>query len=100
MLILQKRYGADAYESVTNATPANVLLVVVGGEALYGDPDLMKRLHPNQQLETVNICGVKKAVYLGDSGAAQLKETWDQIQKNLDSELTHDGAALGPFECE
>ena len=69
--------------SVTNATPADALLVVVGGEALYGDPDLMKTLHPHQQLGTVDICGVTKAVYLGSSGAAQLKETWDQIQKNL-----------------
>jgi 5-methylthioadenosine/S-adenosylhomocysteine deaminase len=100
LLVLRKRYGANTYESVVNATPADVQLVVVGGEALYGDPDLMKKLHPGQPFGSVSICGTTKAVYFEGSGSVQLKETWDEIQKNLDSELKRDGAALAGFECE
>src|SRR5262249_22505883 len=56
---------------VKSATPADVALVVVGGQALYGDPQLLAQvLPPGTKTERLVVCNAEKAVYLGLTEAA------------------------------
>jgi hypothetical protein len=88
------------FDPVAKATPANILLVVVGGEPLYGDPDLMKQLRPGAALDDVQVCGAPKKLYLGESDAPALKEGFDRIQDNLNAALMKAGSKLPEIECE
>jgi 5-methylthioadenosine/S-adenosylhomocysteine deaminase len=98
ILVLRAGTGS-AYESVVNSTPADVLLVAVGGTPVYGEPTLMSKLLPGRKLDPVQICGTTKSLNLTGSGAAQLKESWDDIQNRLSSELQRSGIRLASFEC-
>jgi hypothetical protein len=59
----------------------------------------MKKLLPGQKLDQVEICVTKKSLNLTDSGAAQLKESSNDIRSRLGAELRHNGTNLGSFEC-
>ena len=73
-------------DPVLKATPADVLLVVVGGEPLYGDPELMKQLRPADKLEDLTVCGAPKRLYLGESDATALQnKTLAQIESALNT---------------
>jgi cytosine/adenosine deaminase-related metal-dependent hydrolase len=49
-------------DPVVKATPANVTLVVVGGQPVYGDEKLLKQLLPNAEVEKIRVYGADKAV--------------------------------------
>jgi 5-methylthioadenosine/S-adenosylhomocysteine deaminase len=87
-------------DPVVKATPADILLVVVGGEPLYGDPDLMKQLRPETALDDMTVCGIPKTLYLGESNAPRLKESFGQIQDALNAALKKAGSKLPEIECE
>ena len=44
-------------------------LVVVGGKPVYGEEDLMRRLLPNTELDSLRVCGADKAVDLAGTAA-------------------------------
>ncbi len=49
-------------DPVVKATPADISLVVVGGQPLYGDPALLARLLPaGAKLDQMTVCGAQKA---------------------------------------
>jgi hypothetical protein len=84
--------------SVTRTTPADIVLVVVGGQPLYGDPVVLAQLLPSgAKLEPMTVCGAQKAVYLGES-AAQGRSLAD-IQNVLNSALAKGSSALPDIEC-
>ena len=56
--------GKNPYQTLLHASPEDVRLVMVGGIATYGDPDLMSQLLPKRQLETLTVCGTTKALYI------------------------------------
>lgn len=88
-------------DPVVKATPADILLVVVGGEPLYGDPDLMKQLRPTEKLDDLTVCGAPKKLYLGESGAPSLKNSsFTDIQNALNAALVKAGLSLPRIECE
>jgi hypothetical protein len=88
------------FDPVVKATPADIVLVVVGGEPLYGDAALMTRLRPGASLDDLTVCGAPKKLYLGESHAPQLQQGFDQIQKNLNAALMKAGSRLSEIECE
>jgi len=63
------------FDPVAKATPADIALVVVGGEPLYGDPALMMQLRPGATLDDMTVCGAPKKLYLGESDAPVNRQT-------------------------
>jgi 5-methylthioadenosine/S-adenosylhomocysteine deaminase len=88
------------FDPVVKATPADILLVVVGGEPLYGDPALMKQLQAGAMLDDMTVCGAPKKLYLGQSDAPTLREGFDKIHDALNAALMKAGSKLPEIECE
>jgi 5-methylthioadenosine/S-adenosylhomocysteine deaminase len=88
------------FDPVAKATPADIALVVVGGEPLYGDPALMTQLRPGDMLEDMTVCGAMKKLYLGESEAPARMQGFGEIQNALNSALTKAGSKLADIECE
>jgi 5-methylthioadenosine/S-adenosylhomocysteine deaminase len=89
-----------APESVVKASPADVRLVVVDGQPLYGDQKLLHELLPKQTLDDLSVCGSPKSVFLGGANAAKGGRTWKQITKGLQDELNRSGITLAEFDCD
>jgi hypothetical protein len=83
-LLLIRRNGKDPYAALLKASPADIRLVVVGGQPVYGDADLMETLVPPSQLESLSsICGKTKALNLGSSPRKSWKETSQELESAL-----------------
>jgi 5-methylthioadenosine/S-adenosylhomocysteine deaminase len=92
-----KAAGNDAYWTLTHATPEDVELVMIGGQATYGDAQLMHQLFKGQD-ETLHICGVDKSI----SFASEMKPpgTFAATLSTLDHALREQGRRLAPLaEC-
>jgi 5-methylthioadenosine/S-adenosylhomocysteine deaminase len=88
-------------DPVVNATAANIVLVVVGGQPLYGDPSLLAQLLPfGAKLDQMTVCGAKKAIYLGQSDAAARNESFADITNLLKAALANAGSSLPEIECD
>ncbi|WFU25149.1 amidohydrolase family protein [Bradyrhizobium sp. CB1717] len=87
-------------DPVVKATPADIKLVVVGGQAVYGDPTLLAQLLPQgTKLDTLTVCGSQKAVYLGQSGAVELRKSLSDIQATINAALAKAGSSIPDIEC-
>jgi cytosine/adenosine deaminase-related metal-dependent hydrolase len=90
----------DAWWTVSHATAGQVMLVTVGGEPLYGDPELLARWsRPTEKLE---VCGRPKALlFAGTHGHVDAAdETWAHTTTTLETALRHYGRNLAPLaEC-
>jgi 5-methylthioadenosine/S-adenosylhomocysteine deaminase len=92
----------DAYWTLTHATAAQVVLVMVGGEPLYGDPDVLEKTGPSRPSEKIEVCGGSKTLLFnglhGQVDAAD--ETWAHTSATLQTALRHYGRNLAPLaEC-
>ena len=92
----------DAYWTLTHATAAQVMLVMVGGEPLYGDPDVLEKTGPSRPSEKIDVCGSSKTLLFtglhGQVDAAD--ETWAHSASILQTALRHYGRDLAPLaEC-
>src|SRR5260370_16132566 len=88
-------------DPVVKATPADVALVVVGGQPLYGDPGLLAQLLPSgTKLDQMTVCGAQKAIYLGQSGAAPRGQSLPDIKKALGARLAKGSSMLPDIECD
>jgi 5-methylthioadenosine/S-adenosylhomocysteine deaminase len=89
--------GDAAAMALLKAKPGSVSLVVVGGKPELGDVTLMQDLLPGKKLETMTVCGQKKALnIMGDTGG----ESWAKIDGHLTQELGRMGIKLaGLVEC-
>jgi 5-methylthioadenosine/S-adenosylhomocysteine deaminase len=92
-----KATGKDAYWTLTHATPEDIELVIIGGQATYGNPQLMHQLFKGQD-ETLHICGTEKSI----SFASETKPpgTFAATLSTLDHGLREQGRRLAPLaEC-
>jgi hypothetical protein len=92
--------SSKPFESIVQATPADIVLVVVGGIPLYGDQQLLTTLAPAAKLEAIDVCGTTKMISLEGSGAAPLTETFQDLQNRLDRALRRAGSRLAELECQ
>jgi 5-methylthioadenosine/S-adenosylhomocysteine deaminase len=84
--------GDDAYWSLTHATPQDLLLVVIGGEAMYGDSAIMETL-AGSKTEPLEICGTRKSLVAPGTSIAE-------TEKTLNHALHQFGTSLAPLaEC-
>jgi 5-methylthioadenosine/S-adenosylhomocysteine deaminase len=94
-LLLIKRNGTDAYQALLQSSPADVRLVVIGGVPVYGDGELMDKLLPGRPLESLNVCGVAKKLYIPPrQGIPETQKTFKQISDELKESLTASGTSL------
>jgi hypothetical protein len=88
-------------DPVVKAGPADVALVVVGGQPLYGDSQLLDQVLPaGTRTDKLMVCGVEKAIYLGQSEAASHGWSITQIQSAISTALAKAGSSLGTIECD
>jgi len=88
-------------DPVVKATPANVALVVVGGQPIYGDYNMMKQLLPaGSDPDKLKVCGAEKAVDLSGSAAVAKKWKLDDIKDHLKKALEALGSSLAEIECD
>jgi 5-methylthioadenosine/S-adenosylhomocysteine deaminase len=95
-------HGPRPLAAVANANPANIALVVVGGQPIYGDPELLAQtpLPAGAKLEALTVCGAQKALYLGQSDAAARHESLADITRLLNAALASAGSHLPDIECD
>ena len=94
-LLLVRKNGTNAYQALLHARPEDVRLVVIGGVPVYGDRDLMNRLLPGYQLESVTVCGKEKALYIEpQKNIPETLKTFKQISEELESKLSSWGTSL------
>lgn len=86
--------GKDAYWSVVHSNAEDIELVLIGGEAVYGEASL---INPRNQMDTVKVCGAeKKVARQGVPQAANL----NTLEGQLDGALREWGQRLAPLaEC-
>jgi hypothetical protein len=97
-LLLIRKNGADPYQALIHASPADVRLVMINGVPLYGDADLMEKVSPRRQIEIISVCGRPKALYMDpQSGVPETLKSFKQISQELDSKLNLWGGSLSPL---
>jgi|HubBroStandDraft_5_1064220.scaffolds.fasta_scaffold40534_2 5-methylthioadenosine/S-adenosylhomocysteine deaminase len=102
-LVVLTRVDKDPYDSVIHASPANVKLVIIGGEPVYGDLELMESFISHERLEPLAVCGAKKAIYFGSESRLQrgTPASWIQTTKVLGAALEKWGSSLDPLaDCD
>jgi 5-methylthioadenosine/S-adenosylhomocysteine deaminase len=89
-LLVLKKTGTDPYAALVHATPLDIRLIIVGGNPVYGDRDLMEKFVPGDTLEPVTLCHQEdaKVLYLGpDASNPPLKKTWKETTAALNDAL-------------
>jgi cytosine/adenosine deaminase-related metal-dependent hydrolase len=93
ILVIKPR-GASPYEAVVTATPADVQLVMIGGEPVYGDYDVLDKLVPASSLVQITVCGAVKGINFKN-----ITESWTDIREKLEASLRRYGSTLSDIEC-
>jgi hypothetical protein len=89
--VVIRKTTVDPYASLTHAVPQDVMLTIVAGQAVYGDPELMKQWTGTAG-DPVQICGVPKAFAPGMAFPATVEKLTPALQRM--------GRALAPLtEC-
>ncbi len=97
-LLVMRRKSGSAHQALLRGGPGDVLLVVIAGYPLYGDENLMRRLLPGAQLETLTICGQPKVLNVSGGNP---KDSWQETARLLQAELNGLGTKLAPLvECD
>jgi 5-methylthioadenosine/S-adenosylhomocysteine deaminase len=90
--------NADAYWSVVHSDEHDVELVVIGGEAVYDDPQTDEQLGWHGGMEQLTICGVEKEI--ASKAVPDALNNFQALQRELDHALAEWGRKLAPLaEC-
>ncbi|TNF26566.1 MAG: hypothetical protein EP329_21020 [Deltaproteobacteria bacterium] len=88
--------GDDPWAVVVGATPASVVLTMVGGRILYGDAALEPAAPPAPGCEPIEVCGVAKFLCVAEpSSANKLDQTYAEIEAALQAGLEDLDAVSG-----
>ncbi|HYK37662.1 amidohydrolase family protein [Alloacidobacterium sp.] len=92
-----KAHNKDAYWSLTHATPEDVDMVMIGGIATYGNPQLMRQIS-DSPVETLRVCGSDKNISFASE--KQKQESFAETELTLGHALLEMGRKLAPLsEC-
>jgi cytosine/adenosine deaminase-related metal-dependent hydrolase len=92
---------SNPLDPVVKATAADVALVVVGGQPLYGDKALLTQVLPvGTKTDEFTVCGAQKAIYLGQSEAGVRGWSFDDIKMRLNAALAKGSSSLPEIECD
>ena len=62
LMVIAPETGADAYRSLIDARPQDVLLVTISGDPLFGATDTMDKLGKAGDYEVIDACGTPRAI--------------------------------------
>ena len=104
LMVVNKSAGTP-YDAILAAKPSDVRLVMVGGQALYGDVDLQSIAPAKPGCESFSACGVSKFLCVATTDPTnKLNQTYAQIQSALeqglevaDQQTTADGWSFAPL---
>jgi hypothetical protein len=98
-VIVLRRSGTTPYDALLQARPGDLKLVIVRGEPVFGDPDLMAALLPGQPLEFADICGERRAFHVQRGG--EKSTSLSAVRATLTAEMQRRfGIPLAPLvEC-
>lgn len=78
------RYQEEPYRAVVEAGGDDVLLTVVGGEALYGTPEIMEILAENPDwCETVTACAEERTLCVRSAESGDDAQTYEELESTL-----------------
>lgn len=99
-ILVLRSSGQEAYSAIVHAKPSDVELVIIGGEPVYGNPELMRALVPKHQLEILTICTIHKALDFESETRLQgtTPEPWNHIRDRLNEGLQEWGTLLAPLD--
>jgi 5-methylthioadenosine/S-adenosylhomocysteine deaminase len=92
-LLVIRGDGKAPYRSLLEAGPEGVRLVIVGGTPLYGEPELVRRVLPNQSFSSLRVCGKEMALNFDQPTG----DSWDQTIRNLEENLRQSDTRLAPL---
>ena len=86
--------------SLDHASPQDVELVMIGGQAVYGDEAPMRELLPGAPLEAIAVCGAEKRIsFASETGEVQ-RSMFAETEARLQIALRQWGRDLAPLaEC-
>jgi 5-methylthioadenosine/S-adenosylhomocysteine deaminase len=93
----------DAYNALVTASPTDVRLVVIGGDPVYGDEDLMRGLQPDGEFQSIRLCNATKFLNLQSEKLLQPNppKPWNDTVAALKKALEASGLRLGELApCE
>ncbi|HEX6464992.1 MAG TPA: amidohydrolase family protein [Vicinamibacterales bacterium] len=97
-VVMRRRTDDDAYAALVKQTPTDVRLVVIAGQPVYGEADLMKELVPNGPLETIDVCGQTRTLNV-QTGTPD-HTAWATTESRLQAVLRTLDMTLAPLvEC-
>ncbi|MCX8174310.1 MAG: amidohydrolase family protein, partial [Thermoplasmata archaeon] len=73
------KLNSDPYVSLLNSTEKDVKLVLINGEAIYGDVEYMQVLKPGDYEVVTAPCGLQKAIDVTNASAPLGNETFAQL---------------------
>lgn len=82
-LLVVRPSPVSAHRAVIDAQPADVLLTIVAGQPLYGDPSLLTALGVSD-FEAVDACGQQRGLLVKDASVPQGLETLSQLTASLE----------------
>lgn len=94
-LLLIKKSDLDAYRTLLLSNPPEVRLVIINGAAVYGDKDLMNKLHTGHTLQPLELCGTEKALFI--EAVTGVPASWKEVTELLNSKLNRWGTSLAPL---
>lgn len=93
LLVLNHR-APDAYAELDHATVADVGMVVISGEAVYGDDALVRNARPSATWTAVPVGSSTKSVALPSRSP---DEDWAHTTSSLEAALEAEGTSLAPL---
>jgi len=99
ILVLQSG-GQEAYSAIVHAKLSDVAVVIIGGEPVYGNPELMRKLAPKDKLESLTVCKGHQALSFESETRLQgaTAEPWNHTRDRLEEVLQQWGTHLAPLE--
>ena len=94
-LLLIKKSDLDPYRTLLLSNPPDVRLVIINGTAVYGDKDLMNKLHAGHALQPLELCETEKALFI--EPVAGVPASWKEVTELLNSKLNRWGSSLAPL---
>lgn len=95
---------SDPYAALVAARPRDVQLVVIGGEPVYGEAAVLRRLRGRWDIEEVEVCGTRMALDTTADRASFLdwRYRFQSVRRRLQNAMTgaRPGGTLAPIaEC-
>ena len=96
-LLIIRKSDLPGGSALDHASPADVLMVMVGGRPVYGQRALVESVSPGVDLSEVSVSGTTKVVALPSDPSIG---NWHDLTARLDAAMRALGTHLGPISSD